>query len=55
MNAEAIKALEERKRVVDSKEEATLRWAIILRWADDMYSTVFDEKKQVEERTLKRE
>jgi hypothetical protein len=55
VSAVAIRALEERKWVAESKDAAELRWAIILRWADDMYSTIFDEKKQGEEKTLKRE
>lgn len=42
MTADAVKALEDRGWDTKELKGDALKWTIVLRWADDMYSASFD-------------
>ncbi len=57
MTWEAVKALEDRVwKTDDLKSEDTIKWTIVLRWADDLFQASFySEEKEAKKKPLIRE
>lgn len=55
MTAEAVKALEERGWNTKDLAGDALKWTVVLRWADDMYSASFEPQDKKKEQVLERE